>query len=249
MIVTGEIDGRAPVDDVIGQRCGGSFQIVRLLGEGGMGAVYMAESVGLAGKRIAVKVLPRELCRPGALARFAKEAFAASSVNDPAHVVEVLDAGDLANGRPYMMLEYCDAGSLHDLLARQPQLSFDRVLEIIEPICHALSSAHRARIVHRDLKPANILFKSDRGVPRAKLADFGIAKLLDDRLALTSPLATMGSPGYMAPEQCDPRAVIDHRADIYALGRVLYVMVTGSLPHRTESSRDEIQLKIGRAHV
>ncbi len=243
VIVAGELKETERLrDELIGQRCGDSFEIVKLLGVGGMGAVYMAQSARL-GRRAAVKVLLRELTNPASIARFLAEAFAAGSINDPAHVVDILDTGELRGGRHYMLLEYCDGGSLEALLAKSGPLPFDQVISIATPICLALASAHSIHIVHRDVKPGNILFRIDRGVPRAKLGDFGLAKLLEySRLQLTAPFTILGSPGYMSPEQCDPRSDIDGRTDIYALGRVLYEMVTGRLPYPCESARDAIQL-------
>lgn len=230
-------------DELIGQHCGDSYEIVKLLGTGGMGAVYLAQSARLGGKRAAVKVLLRELTNAASIARFVAEAFAAGRINDPAHVVDILDAGELLGGRHYMLLEYCDGGSLEALLAKCSPLPFDQVISIATPICLALASAHSIHIVHRDIKPGNILFKGDRGALRAKLSDFGLAKLLDySALQLTAPLTILGSPGYMSPEQCDPRSSIDGRTDIFALGRVLYEMVTGRLPYACESGRDAIQL-------
>src|SRR6185295_16931866 len=98
-------------------------------------------------------------------------------------------------GRPYMMLEFCDGGSLDAVLAHRVPLALDRVLAIVDPICRALASAHRVNIVHRDLKPGNILFRTEGGVSRCKLGDFGLAKLLDYQLELTGPLTVLGSPG------------------------------------------------------
>lgn len=244
VIVAGELKETEKLrDELIGQRCGDSFEIVKLLGTGGMGAVYMAQSARLGGRRAAVKVLLRELTNAASIARFVAEAFAAGRINDPAHVVDILDAGELRGGRHYMLLEYCDGGSLDALLAKSGPLPFNQVISIATPICLALASAHSIHIVHRDIKPGNILFKSDRGVLRAKLADFGLAKLLDySTLLLTAPLTILGSPGYMSPEQCDPRSDIDGRTDIFALGRVLYEMITGRLPYPCESGRDAIQL-------
>lgn len=244
VIVGGELKETETLrDELIGQRCGDSYVIAQLLGIGGMGAVYLAQSSRLGGKRAAVKVLLREITHAGSIARFIAEAFAAGSINDPAHVVDILDAGELRGGRHYMLLEYCDGGSLDALLARCGPLPLEQVISIATPICLALASAHSIHIVHRDIKPGNILFKRDRGALRAKLSDFGLAKLLDhSALQLTAPLTILGSPGYMSPEQCDPRSNIDSRTDIFALGRVLYEMVTGRLPYPCESGRDAIQL-------
>lgn len=226
--------------DLLGQQCGGSYTITALLGEGGMGRVYRAVSDMLAGKEAAVKVLHQEMTRrPEALARFRAEVYAAGRISDP-NIVRVFDAGTLGDGRLYMMMEYCGGGSLASLLEARGPLSFDLVVTIIAPIGSALDAAHNdAKITHRDIKPANILLAPELGGPvRAKLADFGIAKLHDAYLDFglqTGTKKLLGSPGYMAPEQCVGRIVVDHRADIYALGVLLYEAVTGQRPYPSTS--------------
>lgn len=223
--------------DVIGQRCGASYIVTSLLGEGGMGQVYLATSELLAGKRAAVKVLQRELMRrPEGLARFRAEVYAAATIDD-ANIVHVFDAGELADGRLYMMMELCEGGSLAGLLEKRGALPFELIVTIVAQVASALAAAHAAKITHRDIKPANILLAQDKGGPlRARLADFGIAKLHDDQLSLAMATGTkkiLGSPGYMAPEQCSGKgaAAVDYRADIYAFAACLYEMVTGQRPY------------------
>jgi serine/threonine-protein kinase len=223
--------------DLLGERCGGSYTITSVLGEGGMGLVYRAVSEMLAGKEAAVKVLNHEMThRPEALARFRAEVYAAGRIADP-NIVRVFDAGTFEDGRLYMMMEYCGGGSLSTLLEKQGPLSFELIVTLIAPICSALHAAHHdAKITHRDIKPANILLSSELGGPvRAKLADFGIAKLHDAQLEFglrTGTKKLLGSPGYMAPEQCGlTREAVDHRADIYALGSLIYETVTGRRPY------------------
>jgi eukaryotic-like serine/threonine-protein kinase len=231
--------------DLIGELCGGSFTITALLGEGGMGLVYRAVSQMLAGKEAAVKVLHHEMTRkPEALARFQAEVYAAGKIVDP-NIVQVFDAGTLADGRRYMMMEYCSGGSLAAFLERQGPLPFEQIVTIIAPVCSALHAAHtQARITHRDIKPGNILLDVEAGAPvRGKLADFGIAKLHDAYLEFglrTGTKKVLGSPGYMAPEQCVGRAGIDHRTDIYALGALLYETVTGRRPYPSNNLYDLI---------
>lgn len=225
------ITGQGAKDDLIGQLVGASYTITSWIGAGGMGAVYVAKSAKLGDKPVAVKVLAPELKKhPAAVARFQAEAYAAGMIDD-AHIVRITDAGELPNGQHYILLEYCDGGSLQGMLERRTQLPFDLVITSMSPVAAALARAHDANLVHRDIKPPNILFVRDGGVLRAKLADFGLVKLLD-RVAFvtTAPQTMMGSAGYMPPEQIQARVQVDARTDIYAFGCVLYEMVTGRLP-------------------
>jgi hypothetical protein len=243
-------------DEVIGQRCGGSYQITALLGEGGMGAVYLATSEALAGQEAAVKVLLPALTkradaarRAEGLARFRAEVYAAGKIKDP-NIVKVFDAGELVGGRVYMLMEYCAGGSLAGLLERRGALPLELILTILSPIGSALETAHTdARITHRDIKPANILLVNDGSLLRAKLGDFGIAKLHDMELGFltTGTQRILGSPGYLAPEQCGGKGGIDCRADIYAFGSVLYEAVTGQRPYPGTSMYELIQNVVGNA--
>lgn len=245
-------DPFAAKDDVIGQRCGGSYLIASLLGEGGMGAVYLATSEMLAGKPAAVKVLLPDLSRRSdGLARFRAEVYAAGKIDDP-NIVKVFDAGELHDGRLYMLMEYCSSGSLEALLRERGALPLELIITILAAIGSALHVAHtEAKITHRDIKPANILLAHEPGgMLRAKLADFGIAKLHDLQLAFgmrTGTQKIMGSPGYIAPEQCAGKGGVDSRADIYAFGSVLYEMVTGQRPYPGNSVFELIQHVISNA--
>lgn len=150
--------GPSEADELIGQRCGDSYMITALLGEGGMGAVYLATSEALAGKLAAVKVLLPELIRrANSLARFRAEVYAAGKIDDP-NIVRVFDTGELRGGRAYMLMEYCPGGSLEALLKQRGPLPFELILTVLSPIGSALETAHTdAKITHRDIKPANIL--------------------------------------------------------------------------------------------
>jgi eukaryotic-like serine/threonine-protein kinase len=220
-------------DKLIGQRVGDSYTIVRFLGSGGMGAVYVAESAAFGGKPVAVKILTTT--NSEAIARFRREAYAAGKISDQFSTVGLIDTGVLRTGEHYISLEYCDGGSLQAVLEmprRTPGLSFDDILAYSTPVCSALAKAHKEGVVHRDIKPANILFVRDGKVLRAKLADFGIAKLREEAgMLVTAPTAIFGTPGYMSPEQCQHTADVDSRSDIYSIGCVLYEMVTGRLPY------------------
>ncbi len=224
-------------DSLVGVPVGGSYVITKLLGEGGMGAVYLASSQMLAGKPAAVKVLLAECSEdPESMSRFRAEVFAAGKIHDP-NIVKVFDAGHLPDGRMYMLMEYCSGGSLEELLARKGALPLDEIVNLIGPVASVLDEAHHeAKITHRDIKPANILLVQEPGSPlRSRLGDFGIAKLHFDKLdARPGTKNLIGSPGYMAPEQCDAErgsGAVDHRADVYALASVLYQMTTGRRPY------------------
>jgi len=229
-------------DELIGQQVGASYTIIERLGEGGMGLVYLAESTKIGGstkirgkvyrgKVVAVKVLTAR--SKDAIARFRAEAYAAGKV-DKFSVVDILDAGELATGQSYILMEYCDGGSLQDLLQERGTVEFayDEILSILAPVCAALVKAHEANLVHRDIKPANILFVKNGKVLRARLSDFGLVKLREhDMFLMTARNSVMGTPGFMSPEQCVDTGTVDGRSDIYSVGCVLYQLLTGRLPY------------------
>jgi tRNA A-37 threonylcarbamoyl transferase component Bud32 len=203
------------------------LEILGLLGKGGMGAVYKARQRQLD-RLVALKILPREAGRdPSFAERFAREAKALARLNHP-NIVSVYDFGQ-QDGLYFLLMEYVDGVNLRQL-ERSRRLSPGEALAIVPSICEALQYAHQQGIVHRDIKPENILLDKQG---RVKIADFGIAKLLGaDRQAeaLTGAQQTIGTPHYMAPEQVEKPAAVDHRADIYSLGVVFYEMLTGELP-------------------
>lgn len=203
------------------------LEILELLGQGGMGAVYKARQRGLD-RLVALKILPLEAGRNAAFAeRFSREAKALAKLNHP-NIVAVFDVGQVS-GLYYFIMEYVDGVNLRQTL-RAGELQPAQALQIVPQICEALEYAHEEGIVHRDIKPENILLDK-KG--RVKIADFGLAKLLGRAPAdarLTAPYQVMGTPHYMAPEQVDNPLEVDHRADIYSLGVVFYEMLTGQLP-------------------
>jgi tRNA A-37 threonylcarbamoyl transferase component Bud32 len=204
-----------------------SLDILQLLGQGGMGAVYKARQKKLD-RLVALKILPLEAGRDPAFAeRFAREARALARLNHP-HIVGVHDFGEV-HRLYYFVMEYVDGVNLRQLL-ETGQLSPAEALRIIPQLCDALQYAHEEGIVHRDIKPENILLDR-RG--RVKIADFGLAKLLGPAPSVYSRTGSqqgMGTPFYMAPEQMQKAHTVDHRADIYSLGVVFYEMLTGELP-------------------
>ncbi len=223
----------APELDV-GSDVDGRYQIIELIGEGGMGKVYLAEHVEI-GKRVALKVLHPSYSRmPDLVERFRREARAASKIGHP-NIVDVTDSGTTADGSVYFVMEYLEGVELGSVIEREGALDVARALRIASQICRALSAAHREGIIHRDLKPENIfLITRDGSADVVKVLDFGIAKTTEAEAArerrLTSPGMAMGTPEYMAPEQAAGRAA-DARTDIYSLGAIMYEMSTGVPPY------------------
>jgi eukaryotic-like serine/threonine-protein kinase len=218
-----------------GSIVGGKFQIERVLGAGGMGMVAVARHLQLD-QRVAIKVLHDQAAAdPATVQRFLREARAAARLKSD-HICRVSDVGQLANGAPYMVMELLEGGDLASVLARgalAPYVAIDVVLQT----CVGLAEAHAAGIVHRDLKPAN-LFVTRRldGSPLVKILDFGIAKSPAGQVSgLTQTQAVMGTPGYMAPEQLRSTRDADARADIWALGVILYQALSGRLPFPANS--------------
>jgi tRNA A-37 threonylcarbamoyl transferase component Bud32 len=210
----------------------GSYTIQRELGRGGMGAVFVGVHA-LLGRQAAIKVLLPELSRHRDIVqRFFNEARAATAIKHPG-IVEVYDFGTAADGSAYIVMELLAGESLASRLQRG-RLAPAQALLVARQVAAALGAAHRAGIVHRDLKPDNIYLEPDEESAlgaRVKLLDFGIAKLSDaGALTRTSAGAVMGTPYYMAPEQCRGAPDLDHRADLYALGCVLYEMLCGRPP-------------------
>jgi eukaryotic-like serine/threonine-protein kinase len=209
----------------------GNYVIVSKIGEGGMGAVYVAEHSRL-GRKVAVKVLLPHLGRdPQVVARFFNEAKAATEIKNE-HIIDVLDFGELPDGSSYIVMEWLEGRSLSALIAQDHRISIERTAHIARGISKALAAAHAHGIVHRDLKPDNIFLVARDGDPDfVKVLDFGIAKLAiaDAGDVRTQAGAIMGTPYYMSPEQCNG-VEVDQRTDVYALGVILYQMLTGILP-------------------
>jgi serine/threonine-protein kinase len=214
----------------IGQSLG-NYRVVKKLGSGGMGAVYLAEHP-LIGKKVALKVIHRELSQNlEVVTRFQNEARAVNRIGSE-HIVDIADFGQTPEGDHFFIMEHLAGTSLSELLRREGKIAPERALAIAAQVAEALGAAHDAGIVHRDLKPDNIFLVQKRGAPDfVKLLDFGLAKLLDTgNPALTKAGVVLGTPQYMSPEQCESQSTTDHRADVYGLGILLYHMVTGAVP-------------------
>jgi serine/threonine protein kinase len=226
---------------VVGTVVGGRYLVRRLCGEGGMGRVYEAEHIEI-GKRVALKILhPAYSQTPDLVERLKREARAASKIAH-ANVVDVTDSGTTPDGAFFFVMEYIEGIELGELIHREGKLAVPRALAITAQVCRALQAAHAVNVIHRDLKPENVLILARDGQKDfVKVLDFGIAKSggqdddeKDSRghlpRRLTHPGMTMGTPEYMAPEQAAGRPA-DPRSDIYALGGVLYEMLTGQPPY------------------
>lgn len=202
----------------------GRYRIEKRLGEGAMADVFRATDPGI-GRALAVKVLKPELARdPSLAARFVREARAAGGLNHP-HIATIYDVGE-ADGAAYIAMELVDGRPL-DVVLADGRMPYERVLALGAQLADALAYAHRAGVVHRDVKPSNILLSADGRT--AKLLDFGVARVGESEgLARTQAGQLVGTPRYMSPEQALGRPV-DHRADLFSLGAVLYEMVTGKV--------------------
>ncbi len=217
------------------------LEILTLIGQGGMGAVYKARQVGLD-RVVALKILPPHTGDDGSFAgRFEREARALARLSHP-HIVTVFDSGH-AGDFYYFVMEYVDGVNLREAI-NAGTLSPTEALAIVPQICDALQYAHDEGVVHRDIKPENVLIDSKGNT---KIADFGLARLLgpagDDRLTGTHQV--MGTPRYMSPEQMEGAHHVDHRADIYSLGVVFYEMLTGELPMgRFEGPSKKVQVDV-----
>jgi hypothetical protein len=222
----------------------GSYVIQETIASGGGGTVYAAQPAEQdpAGPRVAIKVLLRELAASRlALSRFQREAEVVSRIHHP-NIVQVLESGGLADGRPYIVMELVSGENLRNMLLRRGRFSPGEMLEILTPVCSALAAAHAAGIIHRDLKASNICIGQQGGKRVIKLLDFGIAKLVEpdpEQPGLTVKGTRLGTPYAMPPEQIRGEN-IDERADIYSLGILLYQMLTGNYPF-VGSSPHEIE--------
>ncbi len=231
-------------DSLVGKTLADKYRIEEVLSEGGMGTVYRGRHV-LMDKIVAIKVL-----RPGlaadekVVARFSREARAASRISHP-HALVVTDFGEAEGGIVFLVMEYLEGETLKEVIRREGQLPLSRIVKILSQVGGALDAAHSQGVVHRDLKSENIMLVTTNGSDYAKVLDFGIAKIIEPSKfdpGLTSPDLVIGTPQYMSPEQCSQAGEIDARSDIYSLGIILYEMLVGHVPF-TGDSPTTIMLK------
>jgi non-specific serine/threonine protein kinase/serine/threonine-protein kinase len=211
----------------------GPYQLQKLIGEGGMGRVYLAEQTEPVKRRVALKLTRRGIDSAEAIARFRAERQALAVLEHP-NIARVFDAGSTEGGRPWFAMEFID-GIPINRWATDRELSLRQRIELLLPVCEAVQHAHAKGLVHRDLKPSNILVVDDGTIGRPMVIDFGIARLadlsVDDRTQVTRIGELVGTPEYMSPEQASLGEIdIDTRSDIYSLGLVLYELLVGELP-------------------
>ncbi|MEO8906051.1 MAG: serine/threonine-protein kinase [Polyangiaceae bacterium] len=230
-----------PTDPMLGSLAAGRYRVIKQLGEGGMGQVYLAEHVAIE-KRVALKVLRAEYASKGEIVtRFQQEAISASRIKHP-NVLDVFDFGRLDNGCFFLAMEYLEGNDLADELQRRRVLDAATGIRVSMQLCRALAAAHANGVVHRDMKPENVfLQRTADGEEIVKIVDFGIAQLRskDDAVVATKRRLTrtgmiFGTPEYMSPEQAGGKHA-DLRADIYAVGIIMYEMFTGAVPFTGET--------------
>jgi serine/threonine-protein kinase len=223
-------------DPLLEQTLAGKYVIEELIKHGGMGAVYRGRHI-LMEKRVAIKVLrPSLAVDDDVVARFSREAKAASRISHP-HAVSVTDFGESENGVVFLVMEYLEGRTLKEVIKSEGPLALNRVAEIARQVAGALDAAHEQGVIHRDLKSDNIMLSQTSSGEWAKVLDFGIAKIqqvdgIDD---LTAPNLVIGTPQYMSPEQCSHSGPLDARSDVYSFGIIVYEMLAGKVPFTGES--------------
>src|SRR5258707_6130575 len=218
---------------LIGQHLG-QYEIVSILGRGGMATVYRAHQASI-NRDVAIKIIKSDLAEsPDFIARFEREARTVANLSNP-HILRVHDYGQQED-LVYLVMELLKGGSLATLIQQSP-LAPDKALRLLEQIANALDYAHEQGIIHRDLKPQNVLLDERRN---AYLTDFGIAKIMGESTHLTRSGTAMGTPAYMPPEQWEGEA-LDSRADIYAMGIMLFEMLTGRMPFNADTPASMMQ--------
>src|SRR3989440_4395799 len=229
---------RSTDDPLLGQTLAEKYLVEELIKRGGMGAVYRGKHV-LMDKTVAIKVLhPSLAVEDAVVARFSREAKAASKISHP-HAVSVTDFGEAENGVVFLVMEYLDGRTLKEAIQSEGAFTLDRTIEIIRQVAGALDAAHAQGVVHRDLKSENIMLVRHNGDEWSKVLDFGIAKIQQPEglrdIEITEANLVVGTPRYMSPEPCSQTGPLDRRSDIYSLGIIIYEMLAGHVPFTGES--------------
>jgi serine/threonine-protein kinase len=228
----------APVRE--GEVLDGKYRVDKVLGVGGMGVVVAATHVHLHTKVALKFLLPSALASVQVIERFAREARAAVQIQSE-HVARVSDVGTLPTGSPYMVMEFLEGGDLADVISKSGPLPVETAVGYVLQASEAIAEAHSRGIVHRDLKPANLFLAKRHGRdPIIKVLDFGISKMTDPSGAMTGTTAIMGSPFYMAPEQMMSSKDVDARSDIWALGVILYELLTAIAPFGADTMAEVV---------
>jgi serine/threonine protein kinase len=232
---------RPPQDALVGKTIGGKYQILSLLGCGGMSKVYKARQMPI-NRIVALKMLLAQLShQEESVMRFLQEARAAGQVLH-ANVVSVFDFGLAEDYQPYLVMDYLEGDSLAEVLKREGRLPYQEAIPIFLQICDGMAAAHECGVIHRDIKPSNIVLQNLAAGKRVRLVDFGIAKMIDvESQHLTKTGEVFGSPFYMSPEQCEG-LTLDRRTDIYSLGVVFYETLSGKVPLAGRSAIETMSL-------
>ena len=228
-------DPQAGQTSLVGQILADRYRVVRLIGEGGMGQVYEAQHVNI-NRRFALKLLrPEIVSNAEAVARFRQEAWSASSIGHD-NIIEIEDFATLPSGAVYLAMEFLDGAPLSERMRQEPPLGFAESLDVMLQVASGLAAAHDKAIIHRDMKPENIFLGRKHGRALVKILDFGIAKVsgAEGNQSLTRTGTIFGTPHYMSPEQALGKP-LDHRADIYSVGVIMYELFTGRVPFEAES--------------
>ncbi len=233
---TADFDGQ----DLHAQKMIAHYRLVQEIGRGGMGQVWLADQTEPVRRRVALKLIKAGMYDDEVLRRFLLERQSLAIMDHPS-IAKILDAGATAEGQPYFVMEYVPGSPITDYCDRKALNIRDR-LELFIQVCEAVQHAHQKAIIHRDLKPANILVQEVDGKPLARVIDFGLAKAISPEFGQTLHThlgAFIGTPGYMSPEQYEADLDVDTRSDVYSLGVVLYVLLTGYLPFQLKPGKEQ----------
>ncbi len=233
-------------DDLVGLTLRDTYALTKHLGQGGMARVYEAQHTRIPAKRFAVKVLRVNMAEQAEIAaRFEREAHAIASVVHP-NIVDVTDVGTSPSGRPYIVTEFLEGNDLASMVDDGNRLDPLLATRIGRQVCRGIAAAHECGVIHRDLKPGNVFLSGDPDAPRAKVLDFGLARMMEaGDVSITRSGIAMGTPSYMSPEQARAESA-DQRSDVYGIGALLYVMLTGVPPYSEASPQETVLAVMAR---